>query len=332
MARGITEEDVFRACDALLIAGERPTIERVRQHLGTGSPNTVGPHLDTWFKGLGARIVDPAAFAAQAAVPDPIVQAAKYFWERALAETRADFDERIRAGLADAVANVEAEKERARIADASAFEAAGRTARLQADLEQALTTIEQERLARGAAEAQIGELRGQVDALRDQVEQARRQLQRAQESFSADLASAREATEVAERRADAASRRALQEIDDARQASRKAEKQRDQLQLEVATASERQRAEAVEHARTAAQLQAQIDGMRSARASLEERADVMVNELTLIQQELALNRQELGAKGAEAQALKDVVAQMSASIQAVSAAPARRRAGSKARG
>lgn len=38
MARGITELDVHGAADALVAKGERPTVERVRAHLGTGSP------------------------------------------------------------------------------------------------------------------------------------------------------------------------------------------------------------------------------------------------------------------------------------------------------
>ena len=42
MARGITEKDVFTACDALVLAGERPTIERVRQKVDRGSP-TLAP-------------------------------------------------------------------------------------------------------------------------------------------------------------------------------------------------------------------------------------------------------------------------------------------------
>lgn len=99
MARGVTEEDVWTACDALLLAGARPTIERVRQHIGRGSPNTVSPYLDTWFKGLGGRIKDPAAFAAPPELPNPIQQAAKHFWEVALAETRRDFDKRLQDGL-----------------------------------------------------------------------------------------------------------------------------------------------------------------------------------------------------------------------------------------
>lgn len=89
MATGITENDVWTAADALLLEGARPTIERVRQKIGRGSPNTVSPHLETWFRALGARIKDPGAFAAPAAIPDPVTQAATHFWEAALAEARA---------------------------------------------------------------------------------------------------------------------------------------------------------------------------------------------------------------------------------------------------
>ena len=41
MARGITESDVHTAADEIVAAGDRPTVERIRAHLGTGSPNTV---------------------------------------------------------------------------------------------------------------------------------------------------------------------------------------------------------------------------------------------------------------------------------------------------
>ncbi|TLY49659.1 MAG: hypothetical protein E6K53_12920 [Gammaproteobacteria bacterium] len=41
MARGITQDRVNQAADALLARGERPTIEKVRAELGTGSPNTL---------------------------------------------------------------------------------------------------------------------------------------------------------------------------------------------------------------------------------------------------------------------------------------------------
>ncbi|WP_419343354.1 DNA-binding protein [Achromobacter sp. PD1] len=96
MATGITETDVWTAADALLLEGARPTIERVRQKIGRGSPNTVSPYLETWFRSLGARIKDPGAFAAPAAVPDPVAQAASHFWEAALAEARAQQEQAYR--------------------------------------------------------------------------------------------------------------------------------------------------------------------------------------------------------------------------------------------
>jgi hypothetical protein len=139
MATGIKAKDVWAACDALLLAGERPTIERVRRQLGRGSPNTVSPLLDDWYRHLGARLKDPGAFGVPPEVPEPVMQAARHFWDVAQAEARRDvdqrvFDERLREAMAAAVANVEAEKERAAIADAAAFEAAGKAVRLQAEL------------------------------------------------------------------------------------------------------------------------------------------------------------------------------------------------------
>jgi len=139
MATGIQAKDVWAACDALLLAGERPTIERVRRQLGRGSPNTVSPLLDDWYRHLGGRLKDPGVFGVPPDVPEPVMQAARHVWEVAQAEARRDvdqrvFEQRLREAMAAAVANVEAEKERAAIADAAAFEAAGRAVRLQAEL------------------------------------------------------------------------------------------------------------------------------------------------------------------------------------------------------
>ena len=50
--------DVFQAADALLLEGNRPTIDRVRVRLGRGSPNTINEHLDAWWLRLGARLRD----------------------------------------------------------------------------------------------------------------------------------------------------------------------------------------------------------------------------------------------------------------------------------
>ncbi len=56
MACGITESDVNTAADELVAKGERPTVDRIRAHLRTGSPNTVTRWLETWWNRLGTRL------------------------------------------------------------------------------------------------------------------------------------------------------------------------------------------------------------------------------------------------------------------------------------
>jgi len=56
MTRGVTQDQVTRAADALLARGERPTIEKVRAQLGTGSPNTLLRLIDVWWADLAKRL------------------------------------------------------------------------------------------------------------------------------------------------------------------------------------------------------------------------------------------------------------------------------------
>lgn len=217
MPRGITEDEVWKACDALLLEGARPTIERVRLKLGRGSPNTVGPMLETWFKHLGTRIKDPGAFSVPAAVAEPVFQAAQNFWEVAQAEARRDVDERVREGLATAVANVEAEKERAAIAEAAAFSANARASHLQAQLEQLQAVLEAERVQHAATRSTATASAERCEALQAEVKAAQRAT--ADERVRADRAIA-----SADERAAGAERRAALEIERERALRIKAEK------------------------------------------------------------------------------------------------------------
>lgn len=54
-SRGISQVDVDGAADRLLRQGERPTVEKVRSLIG-GSPNTIIPLLDAWWRRLASRI------------------------------------------------------------------------------------------------------------------------------------------------------------------------------------------------------------------------------------------------------------------------------------
>src|SRR5216684_5422681 len=85
-ARGVTSSDVSQAADALLRAGERPTVEKIRTAIGSGSPNTVGPLLDAWWRRLAGRLdAGPAAFHR---LPESVAHVAEALWMQALEEGR----------------------------------------------------------------------------------------------------------------------------------------------------------------------------------------------------------------------------------------------------
>ena len=83
MSRGITEQDVFDAANAILARSERPTIERVRKELGRGSPNTVNRLLDSWWAGLSNRLNK-----APGKLPPELVTACERLFERLLREAQ----------------------------------------------------------------------------------------------------------------------------------------------------------------------------------------------------------------------------------------------------
>lgn len=85
--RGIQYDDVAQAADALLHEGLRPTIERIRQRIGRGSPNTVSPMLERWFGALGQRLQGGGAPREQLdGLPPALWQASQDWWQQACHE------------------------------------------------------------------------------------------------------------------------------------------------------------------------------------------------------------------------------------------------------
>ncbi|MEN1925043.1 DNA-binding protein [Luteimonas qiangzhengi] len=84
MARGITENDVHTAADSLVTAGERPTVERIRAYLGTGSPNTIVRWMETWWRGLGERILEHETRLDLPGAPEAVAVLAGKLWATAL--------------------------------------------------------------------------------------------------------------------------------------------------------------------------------------------------------------------------------------------------------
>lgn len=91
-SRGVQQEEVWAAADALLANGLRPTIERVRQHLGRGSPNTVSPMLETWFAGLGKRLGMTGEAGRERQMPVAATQALAKLWDAALLVARKEVE------------------------------------------------------------------------------------------------------------------------------------------------------------------------------------------------------------------------------------------------
>jgi hypothetical protein len=84
--RYITQSDVSHAADSLLRSGMRPTIEKIRAKIGKGSPNTINPMLDAWWKTLSARL--DAGPAALHRLPETVAHIAEALWMQALEEGR----------------------------------------------------------------------------------------------------------------------------------------------------------------------------------------------------------------------------------------------------
>lgn len=227
--RGVQKEDVWTVADAILLEGSKPTIERVRQRLGTGSPNTVGPLLEIWFKSLGQRLQGQENSDASGNMPGPVMQAAHQLWETASAHARQDVEERVRQGLADAVANVEAEKEKTKIASSAAFDVTSKATRLEEDLADCSHLLQQAQLDLAAEKAGGQEVRTALELERTRLIEERC-------SAAAQLADLKGQLGAAIERADAADRRVAMELDRERSARSSAERLAQSLQKMLAEA------------------------------------------------------------------------------------------------
>ncbi len=76
MARaGVTYHDVAKAAEAIKIQGKEPTVDRVREHLGTGSKSTIAPLLKRWRS-------DNGEVADTSGLPNDLVEVVKSLHER----------------------------------------------------------------------------------------------------------------------------------------------------------------------------------------------------------------------------------------------------------
>jgi hypothetical protein len=158
--RFITSTDVDRAADTLLRDGERPTIEKVRQKIGRGSPNTINPLLDQWWSRLAGRL--DAGPAALHRLPEPVLHAAEGLWLQCLDEARRRArteDQSSRKVAAQERRDLELRSHILSIREAELtkrIEAAEqRAARLELEVETLTTLLRKEQASRLAAERRV---------------------------------------------------------------------------------------------------------------------------------------------------------------------------------
>jgi chromosome segregation ATPase len=182
----VTPEQIFDAADQIAAAGQRPTLDAVRQIVG-GSYTTISPALNEWKakQKAAASLREPAP----AAVGERLAAVGADIWALALelansrlaAEREALEKARVdmNAAQAEAVeladqltAELEAAKAKIAALEAAASAATGEAAELRAQVV-AVT----ERAA--TAEARAGELRTELDHAHQSVDQARKEANQA---------------------------------------------------------------------------------------------------------------------------------------------------------
>lgn len=294
MARGITEKDVFTACDALVLAGERPTIERVRLKIGRGSPNTVSPMLDAWFRGLGRRLQDPGALAPPSDFPEPVMLAAQHFWEVAQVTARADLEAQVVERLAPMRVQVEQARQAAALATAgrdAAISKSGETAQQLA----AVTRLLGEERASQSATAARGE------AAQRQIDDLAERLKAAEASASAAADRARGEVQAAHERATGAERRAAMEIENERAALGKADKRAEALEIRIEPLQATVTRQAEELVKAKLELEHERATAESVRTA-NEAASAMrqILEDALVEAKVAIGRAEAEARTTQA--------------------------------
>mgnify|MGYP003592655869 CR=1 FL=1 len=215
--RGVQQEDVWSAADALIADGLRPTIERVRQKIGRGSPNTVSPMLESWFATLSSRLGMSGVKPQTSNTPVELQQIAENLWSAALKISRQEALDEIsqsQHALSEAKQALQLredellQKERVLAAQYSALEAARRAAVEKSD--DLMSRLTQMQVTSSKRDMEVEILHKKLNALDAERESERQLSSEAAKQHQIERQKYQE-------RSDAMQRKFLEEIDNARQ-------------------------------------------------------------------------------------------------------------------
>jgi chromosome segregation ATPase len=180
----ITTADVHAAADTILASGQQPTLAAVRTALGGGSFTTISEAMKSW-KAAQQAAATPMREAAPAAVTERLEALAGDIWGIALGMAN-DRLAKERETLDAARKEIEAQRQ----------EAAELADQVSADLEAARAQIAQQAQALKQAEAQAAQLVAAQAVLAE--------VQKRADSFAAMLETEKEATRLAQAKAETA--------------------------------------------------------------------------------------------------------------------------------
>ncbi|SDF95600.1 replication region DNA-binding N-term [Onishia taeanensis] len=239
MARsGVQYEDVQRAIHTLLSRGDAPSVQRIREVLGTGSFTTLSEHLRQWRVEREENRDQPPAQE----LPEALQTLTQELWRQAqdtasegLALYRQEADQRISEA-----------QEAARESDRRAEDAGQREAAVADHLANAQARLEEQSATLASCQAQRDSLAEREAKALQQVQQLEKELKRLQDRNEALAAQHHEALTARdtehqarlhqeEQRNEAAEARLMSLLDDARQERHAADKQHGarQAQLEA---------------------------------------------------------------------------------------------------
>lgn len=311
MARsGVRYEDVQQAIDQLVSRHETPSVQKIREVLGTGSFTTISEHLREWRAKREANRDLPAPRD----MPESLQVLASALWEQAqkdageaLSHYREEANQRVEA------AHTETRAARREAEDAQQRESAlaSHLATTEQRLEERSAELARSQSAHQAQQEREAEHSARLEKREEQLAQLQtqkeRQAQRHQETLAAQEAQHQQRLTQEEQRHESVEARLMTLLDEARQERQSAEKthaaRERQLETRLETLQQQlqtSRAEGVEEERQRRELE-------WARTRAEDRTHTLQHEKALLQARVDEQKRLLED---QAKRLRDLEAQL----------------------
>ncbi len=148
----ITHEQIIEVADALVGAGQNPTLAAVRKALGGGSFTTISEALKTWRQARQEERIRAEIIDIPSALQQAFEEAGRLVWKEATAQHAAKLAEE-RLALEDAHDRYESERN----------EAVDAADQISAELEQTVAALEQEQSAHADTQRSLLEARQEIE-------------------------------------------------------------------------------------------------------------------------------------------------------------------------